>query len=349
MGKETLADKLAKKTFESETIQKNWRGHMLAFGPLLEQAFEENYQAKVHLTAALNYISRRDVKAGFEKLKILSKYCKCDADQSALLFFYGVCYEFAGDKDNMLSCYINSTKYGIKFYLPYLKVAKSAHADSVFEVAEENYRSAIACYDGVELNEQGRIILASAYTNLASCLTMMHRFSEAEEALRYSEALQPVQRGRNATKAILYGAMRNVDEAELLVNHMLADEEMYAEHTQKMVWKILDGKHPHFSPVAISEESIDAFWCWFAETADQMSIKAQDGQYDSIAADIEDQLKNVFPFMERPCEVGIMPTEYGYEITFADFFAVSLKEGYAQLIVACPESLAAKWKFTVEH
>ena len=81
MGKETLADKLAKKTFESETIQKNWRGHMLAFGPLLEQAFEENYQAKVHLTAALNYISRRDVKAGFEKLKILSKYCKCDADQ----------------------------------------------------------------------------------------------------------------------------------------------------------------------------------------------------------------------------------------------------------------------------
>ena len=69
MGKKTLADKMAEKSFKSAAFQKSWQVHMNAFGPILEPAFKENYQARVHLTAALNEISGGKLKKGFEKLK----------------------------------------------------------------------------------------------------------------------------------------------------------------------------------------------------------------------------------------------------------------------------------------
>ena len=56
----TIADKLAEKTFHSATFQKSWNVHMQAFGPILQPAFENNYQAKVHLCAALSFMSNRN-------------------------------------------------------------------------------------------------------------------------------------------------------------------------------------------------------------------------------------------------------------------------------------------------
>ena len=44
MKKETLAEKFARKSFESASFQKNWQIHMQAFGPILEPAFSENFQ-----------------------------------------------------------------------------------------------------------------------------------------------------------------------------------------------------------------------------------------------------------------------------------------------------------------
>ena len=37
----------------------------------------------------------------------------------------------------MIAYYQEAGEYGHKFYLPYLKVAKTAHNDAVFEIAEE--------------------------------------------------------------------------------------------------------------------------------------------------------------------------------------------------------------------
>lgn len=51
MKKQTLADKLAQKSFNSPKFQESWAVHMQAFGPILEPAFAEDYQARVHLTA----------------------------------------------------------------------------------------------------------------------------------------------------------------------------------------------------------------------------------------------------------------------------------------------------------
>ena len=52
MNKQTIVDKLAKKSFEGAAVQKSWQAHMQAFGPILEPAFAENYQARIDLTSA---------------------------------------------------------------------------------------------------------------------------------------------------------------------------------------------------------------------------------------------------------------------------------------------------------
>lgn len=71
MRKETLADKMARKSFESSKIQQSWQIHLQAFRPILEPAFADSYQAKIHLTAALNHISNHNLAKGMSKLKEL--------------------------------------------------------------------------------------------------------------------------------------------------------------------------------------------------------------------------------------------------------------------------------------
>ncbi len=33
--------------------------------------------------------------------------------------------------------------------------------------------------------------------------------------------------------------------------------------------------------------------------------------------------------------------------TFADFYMVSLRQGYEQLVAACPEEIKARWRFAI--
>ena len=204
MRKMTIADKLAKKSFDSPKFQQSWAVHMHSFGPILEPAFEENYPAKVHLTAALNLISSRQLAQGFDKLKQLQKFCETDADKTAFLFFMGVCFEMMGDQENMMDFYCAANEYGHSFYLPYIKVGKSYLSDHAYAPACENFRAAIDCFTAAGLDDQDRRILGSAYTNLATCLLMMHRYDEAQAALTTSRDLCPEAPGRSAVEAPLY-------------------------------------------------------------------------------------------------------------------------------------------------
>ena len=106
----------------------------------------------------------------------------------------GVCFDMAEMKEEMLTFYQEANAYEHDFYLPYMKVAKKAYEDCVFDVAEENYRDAIKCLEKNLLAPQYRIYLASAYSSLATCLIMMHRKDEAEELLDISKKMLPEQK-----------------------------------------------------------------------------------------------------------------------------------------------------------
>ncbi len=346
MKKETIADKLARKSFESEAFQKSWRTHMIAFGPILVPAFPDDYQAKVHLAAALNKISTRDIKGGLDKLKVVQKYCQSNADKAAWCFFMGLCCEIAGAKDQMIMMYQEADRFGHRFYLPYLKVAKQAHNDGAFDVAEENYRDGIACFDGTGPDDQAKAILGSAYTNLASCLTMMHRYQEAAAALETSKALQPQLSGRAATEAVLAAAMGR----EELARQLLEDVEApVLEKTREVAEKILGGSHPHFYEVEIEQARLDAFWAWFQKEEAALLADLKAKAHDPVLEKLGTALRAVAPFQERPPEFGIEPVDGKFRILLADFYAVALHQTYEALLSGMPGDLEKNWMFEIQH
>lgn len=348
MEKETLADKMAKKAFNSPDFQKSWNVHMQAFGPILEPAFADDYQTRIHLTAALNHISRQDLRAGFDKLQKLQKNCVTDADKAAWLFFMGVCFEFAGAKDQMIACYQQAGDFGHRFYLPYLKVAKAAHADAVYEIAEKNYRAAIRCFDGTGLDDQSKIILSSAYTNLGSCLAMMHRYAEAAAAMDTAEQILPGQRGMDAARVVLHAVNKDEEKlAECLARLQETMSPDVAEETRKMADAILSGEHPHFAVQPVEDEKIAAFWAWFAENQAEIARRIRAQETDDLFPQLQGKLAEVFPFLDRAPEVGIQPQEDSITITLVDFYMVSLKHGYELLLAACPEEAKKGWKFEI--
>lgn len=347
MKKETLADKMAKKAFLSDDFQKSWAVHMQAFGPILGPAFEGDYQSRVHLTAALNKLSRKDLQGGLEKLKLLQDKCETNADKAAFLFFVGLCMELAGDQVQMLAFYQLAGDYNHRFYLPYMKQAKFYESGFLYERAEENYRKAIGCFTGTGLSMQDRRILGSAYTSLAACLTMMHRYEEAEDSLSASRQLWPEAPGRSAAEAVLYAALGQQEK----MNESLRVLEGHAPEaypsTRDLCGRILDGTEAMFCAVDVEEEKLEGFWNWFLENASFMEARLEDEDDDGLSEAIGEQLNAAFPFGEKELETRILLEEDSFRVLLPDYFAVGLTRGYERLLEMRPEELPERWKFEI--
>ncbi len=349
MEKKKLADRIAEKAFHSAKVQESWKVHMQVFGPILEPAFVDDYKTRIDLIAALNRLSRRDVKGGMDKLMSLKSACKCDADRAAWHFFFGLGFELAGATKEMVQMYQQAGQYGHHFYLPYLKVAKSAHNDGCFEIAEENYLDAIRCLEEDKLDQLTTTVLASAYANYASSLTMMHRFEEAELALKKSIAFLPNLPNRSATQAILYAAMGECDKSAQYLSDLEKQGSVIVGETKKLTEEILNDKHPHFSAIPLTEEQISAFWIWFVAHEIVLADKFKNGTYEEAFTLLQMQLKSLFPYLERDPDCAYELRDDRICITLADYFMVSLDKSYQQLLAACPEELKSRWCFEIVH
>ncbi len=192
-------------------------------------------------------------------------------------------------------------------------------------------------------------MLSSVYTNYASCLTMMHLYDEAEEALRKSIDILPEHPGRAVTEAILAAAEGDKDRAYRCAD-IVADQlpQLY-ETTKHMVDEILEGRHPQFSEIPLERERIDAFWEWFVSSEDHLLNMLKTKEYDAVFQSVQPKLKELFPFMKRDLDFGIEPGEGAYIITFADYHMTSLEKGYKELIDTEPEHLSEHWEFGISR
>lgn len=170
-------------SFLGDNAQKSWDFHLKFFEPIMENVFIFDILTKIHFIDALNKLSQ---KSATESLSILKNYvfqnCKSNEEKAAYYFFVSIANEFLGHKDECIKTLLESSKYEPNFYLVYLKLAKFAHADAVLDFAEENYIKAINCLnDRFFPIEDYNKTFSSVYSNFASCLTMMHRYTEALE------------------------------------------------------------------------------------------------------------------------------------------------------------------------
>ncbi len=230
------SDKLA------ENFQKSWDTHMESFGPILGPAFQFNFEARLHLTAALNNLNRKQIKNCFIKLNLIKDMCKTDEDCAAWFFFMGLAFELSGMKDEMLRYYRECIKYEPAFSLPYLMIAKCAHAEADLEYAEINYKKAIDFLENEDLPTQTDFVRASIYTNYFSCLTSLGKYNEAEYALKKSEEILPEFTERLHYAAILYAYMGNEEKlSEYLSKLKNANTNLY-EATIQLIDKLSGNK-----------------------------------------------------------------------------------------------------------
>ena len=349
MAKESLADKMARKAFFRNDFQKSWQTHMAAFGPILKPAFEGNYQAKIHLAAALNHISTKNLAQALPKLQAMEKFCETEADKAALLFCTGVYAEAAGSVEQMLAYYNAANQCGHRFYLPYLKVGQFYLNGRMYQEAEEQIRKAIGCFDAEGLGKQEKLILGSAYTNLASCLTMTHRYDEAEAALENSRALYPDAPGRAAPEAALHAIRGNAEQVAACIEILKAENEAVANAVRESTDKILAGTDPVFFTVPVDGEKMAAFWNWYASYETELKEKLDAEQYDEGLTPIAKELLATFPFLEEIPNVGLGKNAAGYVLELKDYYAVGIVDAYEKLLAICPAEIKEKWQFVIAH
>ena len=338
----------AKKIFYSKEIQVSWQTHALAFAPLLTDAYPEDYAARLILVAALNEISSKNFASATRQLDILETNCTNDTDMAAILLFRGVCCEMEGKKDEMLTYYRKAGDLYPHFYWPYLKVAKMEHKKGRFQTAERNYLAAIRCLDTEKLSMQNKIVLASAYTNYASCLIMMHRPDDAEVALKQSEKVRPRYPDRNATWAMLHAIRGQGEQAEACLKILQKQSPGIHPFAVDSVEAILDKRHPHFFEVDIPQAEIEAFWTSFCRMESYMAEKMRNKEYDTVKDLLQSMLKPHFPFLEYDLAIGLQAQEDTFMVVLPDFYIVALHHAYSQFLAAKP-SLENNWVFILSH
>ena len=349
MKKLTIADKLAKKTFESAEFQKSWSVHMAAFGPILTPAFRENFQAKVHLTAILNLISGHQIAKALDKMKAFRKYCETDADKAAFLFFLGVCFELSGDREHMAEFYTAANEYEHDLAMPYLKMGKFHLEYHDYSAAHDCYRNAIRCYQAAGLGPEDKRVLGSAYTNLASCLTMMHRYDEARDALATSRSLYPDAPGRFAVEAPLYALDGDTEHLQLCLQQLKEFAPEACESIKANTDRILAKEDPLFFPVSLQQGKIDAFWSWFGSYSETFLQLLDQQKYEQAMSPIGQKLLETFPFLEETPYVSLGKNENGFVLELKDCWAVGITHAYNALLDSCPETVLKNWQFFVVH
>lgn len=342
------ADKKAQKMLNDPQFQKNWASHMKSFGPIVKDAFAQDPQGKVTLCAALTNITGKKQPQALLKLNSLQKHLANDADKAAFFFAMGLFCEYAGKYDEMAALYNQANDLHHSFYLPYLKAGKYALDTRDYTLAERNYRASLRCFPAVPSDKEKQL-MASAHTNLASCLVMMHRFEEADTALAASRALLPLFPGRAAPEAILH-ALRG--ESALLLESLNTLKTMAPfahDAIKKSTDNILSGTEPQFFPVPVDAERISAFWDWFCSCDAELTQKADKQEYDAVMTAVGQHLLEAFPFLEQRPGTALGKNDQGYVIQLKDMYATAVAEAYGKLVAACPDAVRTRWLFDIVH
>ena len=348
MKKPSPADKKAQKALNDPKFQKDWVSHMKSFGPILKDAFAEDPQGRVTLCAALTNITARKQPQALLKLNSLQKHLVTDADKAAFFFAMGLFCEYAGKYDEMAALYNQANDLHHGFYLPYLKAGKYALDTRDYTVAEKNYRSALRCFPAVPSDKEKQL-LASAHTNLASCLVMMHRYAEADASLAASRSIMPLFPGRAAPEAILH-AIRGEKAPMLAALDSLKSMAPFAyDAIKKSIDRILAGTEPQFFTVPVDGEKISAFWNWFADTEAELKSKADRQEYDAVMTAVGEHLLEAFPFLEQRPSTALGKNDKGYVIQLKDMYAAGVIGAYGKLLDVCPEDIKGRWLFDIVH
>ena len=353
MGIKNIFSKLTDKALSSPAyqakFQKAWETHAAAFGPIIEHAFEGDMEARTHLAAALNNLSRGEAEPARSRLEQLSKAVKTDEDKAAFLFFMGLLMEKKGAPQEAVRFYAGANQFGHSLYLSYLKTARHYHGEGGFSVAEKDYRRALECLDQFCGGAEPEMVKASIHANLAGCLTYKRDFAEAQAQLEQSAALVAEMPGRASIDAVLAAALGDEVRVRRDIAALEDTNGELAAQVRKQTDNILAGGDPHFACMPANVEKIPEFWDWFVrnETTIRNLLTNKDGKTPSQL--MEQQMAPVFASPDQRLSFGLRTRKDGFTLLMCDNFSATRSHILQAFAETWPKQLEPKWEFRALH
>ena len=112
MRKETLSQRKARMTNQSNEFQNKWKYYVLKYGPIIDEPFVNDYRARIQLINILDGMDRLNESVLSYKIDKLIDYCFCDRDYMIYYFLLGLFYERMGMYNEAIYMYENILLYG---------------------------------------------------------------------------------------------------------------------------------------------------------------------------------------------------------------------------------------------
>ncbi len=269
---ESILDEKEKKRLEQ--FELSWKEHMYTYSAVLENAFESDVSDRMRLCKELDIISRvfRDINLKFilsvqgyfsteeeeanyipqieaknakklagsvKRLSRLLAECKNESDEAACYYVMAIACEAAGDIENKLLYYAEACKRNVRWYVPYMKLAKGLADRGEYEKAKFFYEKAIPL---MKNGLSKRVMGGTAYTNIAYLCTKLNRYEEAEAALEKSYECSDYIPNRGVVEVMLYAVTGKRERVNASLDALEKEKSPYLEQSREMAEKILAGK-----------------------------------------------------------------------------------------------------------
>ena len=340
MGENDFYEELS--MFENENYQ-NWRKvHARAFGDLFENAFAENDEAQMCLTAALNNISKRNFDAAIPTLDMLEKIYSDEADEIAINYFKGLNYEMLGDEEKMTEYYeklksaSDTPKFNIGLH-PYYRTAKFAQRDSECQKSFYYYRKALDFYNDAALSSHSLKIASDIVYQIATLCLYMHEYEECERFLGFSYLYDEEEnQQRDYVKAILHAAKGESDECRKMIEGL---DSFLKDSCISKTEAIQSGTDPHYCTVLQDRSQYEEFWNSIQRDFQALKSTIMNGKIREAEGLVSQRLTEAMPFMNRKLDCKIEEENGIILVKCKNYYTKSLIAEYDALFSKKPTKL----------
>ena len=325
-----------------------WRKiHKRAFGDIFENAFSNNDEAQIHLTAALINVSQRAFAKAIPVFDMLQSISDNEYDRAAMCYFNGLTYEFIGDTEKMEgfyeALYVSSERFELNYmFHPYFRTAKLAQKSCRCNDAIKYFQKAIYYYDGIELSTELQATVALLFYDLTTVCLFTHKYADAQTYLDFSHKYYSGNiPDRAYIEAVLNAVLNKEKEADECLKNVAPAAKQSGIQT---VSNILHGADPHYCVISIDDKAIQDFWDTISSKESTLLKHVSSGKIDKAKSILSQVLLKAFPFMSRTLETEINENGDLITITCRNYYVKSLIEGHRALFSKKPDTLS-KWNF----
>ncbi len=340
-------DELLKKYALKDSNYKKWRKeHTKMFGEIFSEAFKDNLEAQIHLTAALINISGRNFDAAFPKLNILEDVSISKYDRTVVNYFLGLNYELCGNEERMNYYYERLREQEVDFifplaFHPYYRTAKFAQRDSECSKSVYYYRKALSFYDGRTFDDKVSASASQIIYDIATVYLYMHEYEECERFLSRSEEINPLDnQQRNYVKAILFAVQNGFSESYSLAERM---NRFFREYLDPMLDAIKENRDLHYCICDQDRSGYEEFWNWLTLNKEKLENLLA-SNIEEASRLISEKLTSTLSFMKRKLDCRIEHNEENATLYLKNYSVKTLMSEYEALISLKPKSFC-DWNF----